>query len=122
MDPVDLAYKYREQIEAAMKHSSPTHTFEDVVKEIWDGHLQVWPGDHSVAVTEIREFPQLKILNIVYAGGNLRALEAMMEPILAWGKAQGCSRVMMLGRPGWARSFLARAGWKPTALLMEADL
>ena len=122
MNPLGLARQYRKQIEAALAYASGTHTFDDIVAELEAGKVQIWPGHESVAITEIRTFPQLKVLNIVLAGGNLKALEVMMGPILDWGREQGCTRVMMLGRPGWARSFLSKAGWQPTAILMEADL
>lgn len=121
-NPVDLAHVYRPQIEAALAHGSGTHTFEDVVADLAGGRMQLWPGHESVVVTEIREFPRAKVLHVVLAGGTLKALEPMLEPLLNWGRAQGCSRVMMLGRPGWTRTFLAAAGWTPTAVLMEADL
>jgi hypothetical protein len=114
---------YRRQIEAALQYTGGTHTFDDVCVAVEAGRLQFWPGPRSVIITEILEDPQCRTLNFFLAGGSLVELEAMAPGILEWGKAQGCTRAVMLGRKGWERSFLTRTGWTlPDMVVLEKVL
>lgn len=103
--------EYRALIESALAHGWGTHNFEDVVNDCARGMLQFWPGPHSVIVTEVITYPRFKALRIFLAAGTQAELEAMSPPIIEWGREQDCTRMEIMGRKGWARSFLARSGW-----------
>lgn len=112
----------RPHIEAALAYAGGTHTFEDVAAMIETGRLQFWPGVGSVIVTEIIEYPQRRTLHFFLAGGNLDELRAMLDPILEWGRALGCTAATLTGRKGWARSFLASEGWNHELVCMSKEL
>ena len=89
----------RPYIEAALLYAKGSHTFEDVKADVEDGVMQFWPGVHSAIITEIIAYPRYRVLNFFLAGGNRAELEAMYPGIEQWGKANGCTRAAMLGRP-----------------------
>lgn len=123
-----VAEQYRQQIGDALAYACgadgvPTHTVDDVLAMIADGHAQCWPGPTSVIVTEIIDHPRRRVLHFFLTGGVMRELEAMTPLVLAWGKQQGCDVASLIGRPGWHRSFLARSGWATNpSILMEKIL
>lgn len=119
---------YSGYIEKALKYAGGSHTVEDVFHLIATGHAQFWPGERSVIITEVIQQPQKRILNFFLAGGEAHAdaLEEIsrMEPVIcAWGQSQGCSSATFCGRPGWQRTFVARAGWsKSDMVILEKPL
>ncbi len=106
----------------ALRYCGGSHTAADIDAAVDRGDLQRWEGDCSTIITEIKQTPQKRSLNFFLAEGNLRELEAMLPPILEWGKAQGCTGAYLVGRAGWQRSFLTRLGWKPAGIVMEVAL
>ena len=105
-------------IEAALEYADGSHTFQDVSDAVAAGRMQFWPGPASAVITEILESPRQRSLNIFLAGGNLAEIEVMAPTILDWGRRQGCTKAIFLGRPGWERTFLMRTGWAPAKLVV----
>jgi hypothetical protein len=113
----------RELIESALAYSGGTHTYEDVLQMVEEERLQLWPGVHSVIVTEIIEYPRKRTLHFFIAAGNIAELEQMYPVVEQWGVMKGCTAASLVGRPGWTRSFLSRKeGWKDGLVLMQKDL
>lgn len=78
--------------------------------------MQLWAAVkdqqiHAVCLTEIVNFPRLKICRLVLAAGS--EMRHWMKPgvatIKAWAKANGCEEIRGGGRMGWSRAL----GWKP---------
>lgn len=113
--------QYRPQIEAALAYARGTHTFDDIAAGVSEGTFQLWPGERSVIVTEVLATPRARILHFFLAGGDLQELEQMTPVVLAWGKAEGCTRAALIGRRGWTRTFL-KEGWEQTGVLMETTI
>ena len=87
------------------------------------GEYQLWSGPHSALVTEVIDFPRERVLHFTLAGGHLAEIEAMLPPILAWGREIGATRTTLAGREGWQRAWLTKKlGWKVKAVVMEAEL
>lgn len=93
-------------IEAALVHAGGTHSLDDVRAMVGDPSepVRFWAGRRSAMVTEIQSWPNAKTLLLWLAGGDLDELKDELRPMAeAWGREQGCDRVMIVGRPGWAR-------------------
>lgn len=108
--PVTLE-DYRKQIDAALGYAGGTHTFEDVAALVKSGEVQAWYAPQSVLITELVEYPRLKMCNVFLAGGDLKEIEAMTPDVERWAIAQGCTRAQLIGRRGWSKTFLTRTGW-----------
>ncbi|MDE2022306.1 MAG: hypothetical protein KGI71_05355 [Patescibacteria group bacterium] len=117
-ETLDLS-PYRAHLEAALAYAEYSHTFEDIVALVASGTAQAWPGPASIIVTEIVDHPRRRLLHFFLAAGSLTELEAMTPLILAWGKSQGCAAATLIGRKGWARSFLTDDAWvvRPDVLM-----
>lgn len=108
----------RKYIEAALKHSGGTHTFDDVEKAINEGIMQLWPASNSAAVTEIIQYARKKVLNVFLAGGDLEEIMNGIGAVTEWAKAQGCDSVTLYGRKGWERVLDAH-GFNPVMIVLE---
>lgn len=92
-------------IEAALEYGLGTHTLDDVRRIVGEGHAQFWPGRSGAIVTEIQVYPQGKVLHFWLAGGDFDELVQRLRPAIeAWGRAMGCTRSTITGRPGWLRA------------------
>ena len=112
----------RTHIEAALKYSSGTHEFTDIAAGILSSRYQLWSGETSAVVTEIIVYPRLRDLHYFLAGGDLDELKKMRPHIEEWGVKQGCSRVTLAGRPGWAKTFLKDEGYEPAWFILKKEL
>lgn len=100
-----------------------THTWPDVEAEIAAGSMQLWETDTAAIVTQLQVYPQGKAVCFFLAAGDLRQLQRMMPPLEEWGRQQGCTGAFMIGRAGWARSFLTKdMDWRQTAIVLEKKL
>lgn len=109
-------------IEAALEYDGGTHDVEDVLALVACGECQFWPGAKSAIVTEVVRHPKKTVLHFWLAGGDLEELEAMTPDIEKWAREQGCTRVTLTGRRGWARTFLRDTGYTPQWAVMAKEL
>lgn len=121
-DLFEEVYRCRTHIEAALEYSQGTHKFVDIAAGILSNRYQLWAGEKSAVVTEIIVYPRLKDLHYFLAGGDLDELRSMRPHIEEWGSKQGCTRVTLAGRPGWAKTFLKDEGYEPAWFILKKDL
>jgi hypothetical protein len=89
-------------------------SYSDVASAVQGKRHQLWPGYGAVMVTKVEGRGKTRRLVVYLAGGNLAELERLYAGVEAWGRAQGCKRVVFAGRKGWQRTFLTRAGFTAT--------
>lgn len=110
------------KVERALSRMAKSHSVEDVDAGIATGDFQLWAKPDAVVVTQIQQHPQAKMLCVFLAAGKLDQLEPMLEPLMEWGKKEGCTSAYLVGRFGWLRSFVGNHGFAPTATVMERTL
>jgi hypothetical protein len=108
-------------IESALVYSGGTHTFQDVADMVLAGKAQIWPAPRGVAITEIIEYPQKRVLHVFLGAGELDQLLDMIKSAEDWGRTQGCTSLTMSGRLGWQR-VLDKHGFKPVLITMEREV
>lgn len=109
-------------LEAALAHAGDSHGLEDVRALVEDGRARLWAGARSALVATIENDPRERRLLLWLAGGALDELTAVLRPAAeAWGRAMGCTRAMIIGRPGWEH-VLRDDGYRPVARLIAKDL
>ena len=99
-------------IEAALEYTGGTHDIIDIYEGLYKGTMQLWPAEKSCLVTEIINYPKMKVLNIFLGGGDLTEILSMHEDVIRWAKDQNCTALNMTGRFGWKKP-LAKHGWQP---------
>ena len=118
----EMLLRYKDGIEAALKYSGYSHSFDDIVGAVVLGRAHFYPlSDDSFAIMEVKTYPQYKEYHCFLAGGNLDDLVAAQDMIGENGIALGCSDLSIMGRRGFARA-LKRHGWKETHVRMTRHL
>lgn len=102
------------QLEKALALTN-THGVEDVRDKILRGDAQLWVRGDGMIVTEIIDYPQLRVLQFWLAAGTLDDVLELAEEAYAWGESIGCTRAAFLGRRGWAKP-LVEHGWEESNL------
>jgi hypothetical protein len=108
-------------LEAALARAPLTHTLDDVRAAVAEGRAQFWAFPRSAAVTEILDAPRSRTLNHWLVGGDLDEIVALQPHVERWAKANGCTRLMLGGRGGWAR-VLGPRGFSPAGLVLTKEL
>ena len=112
----------RPMLEAALSRQ-PLHSFADVEAAIAEGRAQLFPGERSVIVTGIEDYPSgERVIDTWLAGGDRQEIADVMRPkVEAWAESQGCTLVMVNGRKGWER-VLAPHGYDHLATVLAKRL
>lgn len=109
-------------LQAALDHAGGTHRLEDVAASVARGEARFWPGAGCALVAAVEADPGERRLLIWLAGGDRAELESALLPLAeAWGRANGCRRSLVIGRPGWERA-LKTKGYAPLARILAKDL
>jgi hypothetical protein len=96
----------------------------DILKALIARHMQLWAStkDHAVeaiCITEIVTYPAAKVCRILIStGSDPGAMVQFMVHIEEWAKAEGCSAMEALARPGW-EGFVRPFGYAKTHVLFE---
>ena len=88
-------------------------TVDDLLRFVVNGTMQLWVAHedgvaHGHVITEIKQYPQCKMLTIQYCAmvpGSLEAIEDQMQDVaVRFAKDAGCAGIEFVGRPGWQKT------------------
>ena len=109
---------YKDAINAALRFSRQSHSFDNVVQAILNGKLHFYPlTDTSFALMEVQEYPRKKVYHCFLAGGDLEHLTQAQDMIASNGAKLGCSELSIMGRRGFGRALVPH-GWQETHVRM----
>lgn len=118
---VVLFQKVEQILEPALEYDN-TYNIEDVADCISNGSMQLWPTSNSAVVTQVQNFPRMKVLHIFLAGGNLEELETLTPHIQKFAEDMGCRKITLTGRRGWSRTFVTKFNMKPTHYWLSTEV
>jgi hypothetical protein len=122
IDPGAEFERCKPWLEAALAEAGGTHTIDDIRAGIAARRYHFWPGKSSAAITEVFNFPQMRVFNVFLAGGDLEEILTDMEPdFCSFAEYLGCSQIALIGRPGWEKA-LKPLGWQRTAVVLSKEL
>jgi hypothetical protein len=113
--------KVEKILERALEYDN-THNMQDVADCIDSCTMQLWPGVNSAVVTQVQNFPRMKVLHIFLAGGNLEELETLTPHIQKFAEYMGCQKITLTGRKGWSRTFVSKFNMKPTHYWLSTEV
>lgn len=111
-------------LEAAINTiDEPTHTKDHIWQRLEAGRAQLWPLSQSAVVTEIVGYDNgIQHLRLWLAGGDLDELRAFVPQLEAFGRDNGCSKVVIIGRKGWTRALASQGYSEPKTVTLTKDL
>jgi hypothetical protein len=85
---------------------------DDIIRFILTGQMQLWfvfdpdaPDKYAYLATEIKQYPQSKMLVVQYCAGDTGTLatsrDICFEMLEKFAKSMSCLGIEFFGRPGW---------------------
>lgn len=113
-------------IQKAIDRCGGTHLIEDIEQGLTEYRYQFWPGAHCAVVTELNEFPRMRVCNCFLIGGEtneaLQELVSEIEPRIShFARNAGCGRVTGIGRKGFEKIF-KESGFTPRWFVIGKEL
>ena len=99
------------RIEKALRRAQSTHTWEDVRESIVKGESRIFDNDHGCWITEIRDTPQKRWLNVWIVAGELPHVMGIQEEVERYALTSNCAFLGAVVRPGW-KNVYPKYGWK----------
>ena len=106
----------RELLAKALRRGN--HTIEAILSEVSAGRMQLWPGQKTIVITELRPMGARTVCHVLYVAGCGREAAKIEDAIALWAKGQGCASMTGTGRQGWQR-VLSKRGWRTIEITME---
>jgi hypothetical protein len=114
-------------IKAMCEGSNGKYAPADVLRALAARDFQLWlargrGGNEAAAVTEIVDYPQKRVCRLIGAvGRDMSNWIGHLAALETWAKAQGCSAMEPVARPGWERVLKGR-GYRKTHVHLEKEL
>ena len=114
------------QVSGAVKKAIVRDPFErltaaDIYLAVRNDLMELWIAGEAVGVTELAQYPQKRVCNVVCVAGNLEDWFHAVPDIEAWAVGMGCDVIMCDGRKGWARK-MREHGWGLESTLVGRKL
>lgn len=117
MSPDDL----RARLEDALEQGGGDHTVAELAEEVRAGRAQCFHNQRAVVFTQIERHRNYSALRVYVAAGALDDVMGLQPEVEALARAEGCDRLVMIGRRGWTR-VLPRYGWAEKMVVYERPL
>ena len=102
-------------------------TADDLLRFVINGNMQLWVVHEEQVVrghviTEIKQYPQCRMLTIQYCAmtpGTLELIEEKMQDVAArFAKDAECAGIEFVGRPGW-RDTAKKYGYEVQSVMYQ---
>lgn len=131
LSPAQVAQRWAELIPFiadVADSSSGRHAPIDIFKALLGGDWHLWTAEHedgkpvAILIARIVQFPRLRACELLAAtGSEMTQWQDFIADIEEWARAQGCTLMQPVTRPGWER-VLAKYGYRKTHVLLEKPL
>jgi len=123
------AWQYAEKFVAdALKHGIAEYVPEDIKLMCQDRRMQLWikwddKGPIGAFVTQILNYPQLKVLLVLLLGGKtfIEWRDEVDEILIGFGKENDCKYIEFFGRKGWG-NYLKDINYKEQVRMFAKEI
>jgi hypothetical protein len=100
-----------QQLHEALERMGNTHSLQDILAEINAGTMQSFVEGETWAVTRVIQFPQRKVLEIIWVIGDMPDAVKLHDVVMAYAAEQGCDLIRTFARDGW-QQWAKKRGWQ----------
>jgi hypothetical protein len=120
MDTVEALYRYRVQVEEALRLSR-TMSFLDLVEMVKDGKLIGYQSERAVLICELVRMHVGWLVTMFVGAGDHDGVMELVEQCEADAKRAGASGTVAIGRPGWIKDARKR-GYRAETVIYVKEL
>jgi hypothetical protein len=111
----------RDRLEEALLRGGGDHTLAELADEVRAGRAQCFHNTRAIVFTQIERHRTHSALRVYVAAGALEDVMSLQPEVEALALAEGCDRLLMIGRRGW-KTVLPAHGWRETMVVYERPL
>ena len=111
----------RTRLEDALEQGGGDHTIDELAEEVRAGRAQCFHTTRAVVFTQIERHRNYSALRVYVAAGALEDVMSLQPEVEALARAEGCDRLVMIGRRGW-KAVLPKFGWAEAMVVYERPL
>lgn len=104
----------KDRLDKMLEASGGLYIFEDIVELIHTGQMQSFADGDNWVVTQVNKFPRKTVLDIVLVIGDMEAVLAMEDRLVAYAAEVGAEIIVATGRLGWSK--VHPTNWKPVSV------
>jgi hypothetical protein len=106
-----MMHPYHAKLARLLDRMGGLWTVDDILTAIAEGRMQSFAEGDSWAITQIADFPRVRLLEILIALGDLEQCRRLHDRILQFANDNDIGLVQAYGRRGWLDHPLT-SGWK----------
>lgn len=110
----------RKKMERALSIGGNLYSLDDIEKDLKDGKLQGHVEGDTWVLTQVHDWPQRRVVNILYVVGSMDNAVALEAKIEQWAEDVGASMLTAVGRDGWWDC--RTPGWEKVGTLYSKEL
>lgn len=95
-------------------------TIEAIEKSLSEG-TRLIEGEGCCYIVELQDYPSAKACQIMWAAGDLDAILAQLPKVEKWASLNGCTEMLVEGRPSWQRA-LKSQDYRPWSVTLRKSL
>ena len=99
------------ELEKMLSDHGDLYAIGDIMELIQSGQMQSFSDGSNWVVTQVRDYPRKRVLEVFFAIGDLEGVYALEDKVLAFQKEIGADMLVTSGRLGWLKR--AAPGWRP---------
>ena len=112
---------YVHKLNKALDRMGNIYKPSDIARCVDNGDLQCFVDGNSVAITQLNQFPNRRVVDILLAVGDLSDTLAIHDMIVNFAQEQRASLLRAQARPGWW-PHAKKLGWRPVNVVYYKDL
>ena len=97
------------------------YTASDLIERVNRGDMQCFVDGDTIGITEVTQFPQRRVVDILCVVGDLLPALGIHDQIIEFAKQQKATLIRAQARPGW-RKWSEPLGWKQINIVYYKDL
>lgn len=115
-----MKHKLHKLVDDTLEKFGGLYTFDDIVAAVRVGKMQSFANGDSWMVTQVAEFPQKRVLDIVFAVGNTDELSEIESEVIGFARSHGIEFMMANARPGFDK--VKSDGWTKVSATFVKDI
>lgn len=111
----------RARLEKALHLGGDEHTVEELIEDVRARKAQCLHNDQAIVFTQVEQHRNHRVLRVYVAAGDMDAVLSLQPQAVDLARKEGCDRLVMTGRKGWAW-VLPKRGWRERYITYELPL
>jgi len=108
------------KMERALRQANGLYSLEDIGDGLRNGRMQGHVANDTWAITQVCDFPNKRVVDIMFVVGNMEGSLLLQDKITEWAKTERAHLMTAVGRDGWWEH--RTPGWRKTGTLYSKDI